>query len=97
MHAGIHPPGRHPPCRVHVGIDMATAADGTYPTGMHSCFNNRFAKRTVSMYIIRQPTFHSVLVMKNHDTVWDLTAVQLKMNLGGGSLIAIKSPVFPVL
>ena len=29
----------HPPCPVHVGIDMATAADGTHPTGMHSCFD----------------------------------------------------------
>ena len=26
-----------PPCPVHAGIDMATAADGTHPTGMHSC------------------------------------------------------------
>ena len=25
------------PCPVHAGIDMATAADGTHPTGMHSC------------------------------------------------------------
>ena len=53
MHAGIHPLGRHPlgshppaqcmlgythPCRVHAGIDMATAVDGTHPTGMYSCF-----------------------------------------------------------
>ena len=29
VHWGRHPPGRHPP--------MATAADGTHPTGMHSC------------------------------------------------------------
>ena len=42
VHAGIHPPGshpplgRHPPCPVNAGIDMATAADGTDPTGMHS-------------------------------------------------------------
>ena len=45
---GQQPPlGRHPlpsaywdtppPCPVHAGIDMATAADGTHPTGMHSC------------------------------------------------------------
>ena len=26
-----------PLCQVHAGIDMATAADGTHPTGMHSC------------------------------------------------------------
>ena len=33
-----HPPGQtHPPCPVHAGIDSATAADGTHPTGMHSC------------------------------------------------------------
>ena len=25
------------PLPVHTGIDMATAADGTHPTGMHSC------------------------------------------------------------
>ena len=39
---GRHPPaqcilGYTPPCPVHAGIDMATAADGTHPTGMHSC------------------------------------------------------------
>ena len=39
VHAGIHPPGRHPPCPVHAGIDMATAADGTHPAGMRSCFD----------------------------------------------------------
>ena len=32
MHAVIHPPGRHP------HQQTATAADGTHPTGMHSCF-----------------------------------------------------------
>ena len=34
MHGGIHtPPGsRHPP------RETATAADGTHPTGMHSCY-----------------------------------------------------------
>ena len=35
---GKTPPGRHP-LPVHAGIDMATAADGTHPTGMHSCFS----------------------------------------------------------
>ena len=29
---GVHPQGRHPP-------EMATVADGTHPTGMHSCWN----------------------------------------------------------
>ena len=29
--------GTHTPCPVHAGIDMATAAEGTHPTGMHSC------------------------------------------------------------
>ena len=29
---GVHPLGRHPPPQ-----QMATAADGTQPTGMHSC------------------------------------------------------------
>ena len=29
--------GYTPPCPVHAGIHMATAADGMYPTGMHSC------------------------------------------------------------
>ena len=33
MHRGRHPPeGRHSPGQ------MATAADGTHPTGMHSCY-----------------------------------------------------------
>ena len=26
------------PCPLHAGIDMATAADSTHPTGMHSCY-----------------------------------------------------------
>ena len=30
--------GYTPPCPVHAGIDMATAADVTHPTGMHSCY-----------------------------------------------------------
>ena len=30
----VHPPGRHPPPL----RDTATAADGTHPTGMHSCW-----------------------------------------------------------
>ena len=44
---GIHTPRANTPrlpgacwntqCPVHAGIDMATAADGTHPTGMHSC------------------------------------------------------------
>ena len=48
-HPGKHPPGQtppcpvhagiHTPCPVHAGINMATAADGTHPTGMHSCHN----------------------------------------------------------
>ena len=29
----------HPPCQVHDWIDMATAADGRHPTGMHSCYH----------------------------------------------------------
>ena len=31
------PLGQTPPHPVHTGIDMATAVDGTHPTGMHSC------------------------------------------------------------
>ena len=47
LHAGIHPPGRLPwadtPEQMSPQADtplpeMATAADGTHPTGMHSCF-----------------------------------------------------------
>ena len=34
---GRHPPGRHPPGRHPHPGQMATAADGTHPTGMHSC------------------------------------------------------------
>ena len=39
VHAGIHPPSAcwDTHCPVHAGIDMTTAADGTHPTGMHSC------------------------------------------------------------
>ena len=35
LHAGTHPPGRHPPCAVHAGI--RSTSGGTHPTGMHSC------------------------------------------------------------
>ena len=46
VHSGIHPgqtpPWADNPCPVHAGIHsaqcMATAADGTHPTGMHSCY-----------------------------------------------------------
>ena len=42
VHAGMHPQAGTPqtdtPRPVHAGIDMAAAADGTHPTGMHSCF-----------------------------------------------------------
>ena len=44
VHAGIHTRcmlgythPQPPPRPVHAGIDMATAADSTHPTGMHSC------------------------------------------------------------
>ena len=33
-----------PSCPMHTGIDMATAADGTHSSGMHSCFGNYFWK-----------------------------------------------------
>ena len=36
---GYTHPGQTPPCPVHAGIDVATAADGTHPTGMHSCWS----------------------------------------------------------
>ena len=47
VHAGIHTPRANTPlpsacwdtqCPVHAGIDMATAVDGTHPTGMHSFY-----------------------------------------------------------
>ena len=38
VHAGIHTPGRHPPGQTPP-LPVATAADGTYPTGMHSCLD----------------------------------------------------------
>ena len=38
---GYTPPAQcmlgYTPCPMHAGIDMATAAVGTHPTGMHSC------------------------------------------------------------
>ena len=45
---GQTPPGQIPPAQtlpipVHTGIDMATAADGTHPTGMHSCHCEEFS------------------------------------------------------
>ena len=45
----IHPPLHRAcwdtQCPVHAGIDMATAADGKHPTGMHSCLA-RFLPKT---------------------------------------------------
>ena len=35
---GRHSPGRHPPRQTSPPQEMATAADGSHPTGMHSCF-----------------------------------------------------------
>ena len=40
-----------PPCPVHAGIDMATAADGTHPTGMHSFFSLKFVHTSTTMAI----------------------------------------------
>ena len=48
MHWSRHPPRKTlpwqtPPCPVHAGIHIpptAIAADGTHPTGMHSCLFN---------------------------------------------------------
>ena len=34
------PPGRHPLWADTTSHQTTTAADGTHPTGMHSCFNN---------------------------------------------------------
>ena len=47
VHAGIHAaplPSAcwDTQCPVHAGIDMATAADGMHPTGMHSCHSRNF-------------------------------------------------------
>ena len=36
---GRHPPSRHPPWADTPPQQMATTAEGTHPTGMHSCFN----------------------------------------------------------
>ena len=50
VHAGIH---THP-CPVHAGMHpppTATAADGTHPTGMHSC------EKYVSLAIVYHITF----------------------------------------
>ena len=39
----VHPPwGRYPPGRYHHPREMATVADSTHPTGMHSFFVNFF-------------------------------------------------------
>ena len=46
LHTGIHPLGRHPPAQCMLGYTPPPAqcmlgygqqADGTHPTGMHSC------------------------------------------------------------
>ena len=46
LSGGRHPPGRHPqtetPLGRHPPLGMATATDGTHPTGMHSCYLKRF-------------------------------------------------------
>ena len=43
-----HPPGQthpldtHSPTHTHTLVEVAIEADGTHPTGMHSCFINLF-------------------------------------------------------
>ena len=39
IHRGhVHPPGQAPPWQTPPSQQTASAADGTHPTGMHSCF-----------------------------------------------------------
>ena len=45
------PQANAPPCPVHAGIDMATAADGTHPNGMHSCFMRKFVRCCIWNFI----------------------------------------------
>ena len=45
---GRHPPGRHP-------LLAATAADGTHPTGMHSCWFNESDGKHEGLSVEGQP------------------------------------------
>ena len=60
VHAGIHPP-----CPVYAGIHppppAATAADGTHPTGMHSCTSSQ---RTLRRKYSREQVFSVLATCK---------------------------------
>ena len=56
IHISLHSACWDTQCPVHAGIHMAIAADGTHPTGMHSCL--LFKCNSSKLYI---PSCHSKL------------------------------------
>ena len=88
VHAGIHTPlpsacWDTPPCPVHVGIhsaqlhagiDMATAADRTHPSGMHSCMILCFSVLYCIWNLESSATLHSDSLQTTNQYL------QLKMN-----------------
>ena len=67
VHAGIHPPadppsGRPPLVRHPPPQQTATAADGTHPTGMHSCINLVLQQQKLSLQMAFSSTFPQMIV-----------------------------------
>ena len=66
-HPGQTPPGSHPPDRHPLtdtpapAPEMATAADGTHPTGMHSCFNLQLHLKCIRLLIFPSVFLESFL------------------------------------
>ena len=76
---GRHPPGqtplgRHPPpCPVHAGIPprppAASAADGTHPTGMHSCNHNSCTNhKSEYTHLVYSTAQYSMISSRNHNS-----------------------------
>ena len=63
MHWGRHPLGRHSPAQCMLGYThpvppAATAADGTHPTGMHSCLHKNITQFERCLWISSKVRFH---------------------------------------
>ena len=59
MHAGKHPPGRTPSW-ADTPQQMATAADGTHPTGMDSCLCSAFCLCCRNKYYTNNYTYKEI-------------------------------------
>ena len=84
VHARIHtPPGRHPPAQYMLGY-MATAADGTHPTGIHSC--NIFFSLLAKIYLLVGPLIYGFNFTNQQSNEWYPWGLHISLH--------IRSPAF---